>query len=155
MKLLVVSISGLAAVLYLSAMPPTTRRTLANGSQHSLAKAAPKIPGELLRQNKRVSDKLSALLMQQDPPLTDLQAASQGFTNLDQLFVTVHVSQNLSIPFDQLKTQEQTSGSLIKAIRALKPNADTKDELWEAAVQAVDDIEESYLTIAQSSSASM
>src|SRR5258708_15208 len=255
MKRLVISISGLLAVMYLSAMPPTTWRTPANGSQHNLAKAAPKTlgqlltqnkklsdklsvlltqqnpsvtdlqaasqgfrnldqlvvavhtshtlgipfdqlktaaqasgslskaiqllkpdahveseirkavlqalndldktPGVLLAQNKKLSDKLNNLLRQQDPPLTDPQAASQGFTNLGQLFAAVHASQNLSIPFDRLKTQEQTSGSLGKAIHTLKPNADTKAELWEAAVQAADDIEESYWAIAHSSSTSM
>ena len=112
-------------------------------------------PGALLAQNKRLADKLSALLRQQDPSLTDVQAASQGFTNLGDLFAAVHVSQNLSIPFDQLKTQEQTSGSLGNAIHTLKPNADTKAELWKAAEQAVDDLEESYWVIAQSFSPSM
>ena len=36
MKRLVISVGGLLAVMYLSAMPPTTQRTPA--SQHSLAK---------------------------------------------------------------------------------------------------------------------
>lgn len=155
MKRLLISISGLLAIMYLSALPPTTQRTPANGSQHSLAKAAAKTPDELLAQNKKLSCKLSALLSQQNPPVTDMQAASQGFTNLGDLFVAVHISLNLGIPFDQLKTQEQTSGSLGMAIHALKPNVDTKAELWEAAVQAADDIEESYWAIFHSSSTSM
>jgi len=155
MKRLVISISGLLAVIYISAMPSVTQRTRANGSQHSPAKAASKTSGELLAQNKKLSDKLSALLRQQNPPVTDMQAASQGFTNLGELFTAVHISHNLGIPFDQLKTQEQTSRSLGKAIHTLKPNADTKAELWKAAEQAVDDIEESYWVIAQSFSPSM
>src|SRR5260221_13966085 len=155
MKRLIISICGLLAVMYLSALPPTAQRTPANGSQHTLAKAAPKTPGALLTQNKKLSDKLTALLRQQDSPLADPQAASRGFTNVGQLFAAAHVSQNLSIPFDRLKTQEQTSGSLGKAIHTLKPNADTTAELWEAAVQAADDIEESYWAIAHSSSTSM
>jgi hypothetical protein len=155
LKRVVIIISGLLAVIYISAMPSATQRTSANGSQHSPAKAAPKTPGELLKQNKKLSDELSALLRQQNPPVTDMQAASQGFTNLGDLFAAVHVSQNLSIPFDQLKTQEQTSGSLGNAIHTLKPNADTKAELWKAAEQAVDDLEDSYWVIAQSFSPSM
>jgi hypothetical protein len=114
-----------------------------------------KTPGVLLMQNKKLSDALSALLRQQDPVLTDPQAASKGFTNLGELFTAAHISQSLGIPFDQLKIQEQTSGSLDKAIHALKPNADTKAELWEAALQAAGDIEESYWALAQSSSTSM
>jgi hypothetical protein len=136
MKRLVISISGLLAVLYLSAMPPT-RRTPANGSQHSLAKT----PGELLRQNKKVSEKVSALLRQQNPPVTDLQAASQGFTNLDQLVIAVHTSDNLGIPFNQLKTAARTTGSLNKAIHLLKPDAHVDDELREAVLQALDDLD--------------
>jgi hypothetical protein len=154
-KRLVIGISGLLAVIYISAMPSVTQRTRVNGSQHSPAKAAPKTSGELLAQNKKLSDKLSALLRQQNPPVTDMQAASQGFTNLGELFTAVHISHNLGIPFDQLKTQEQTSRSLGKAIHTVKPNADTKAELWKAAEQAVDDIEESYWVIAQSFSPSM
>jgi hypothetical protein len=72
------------------------------------------------------------------------------------VFVTaVHISDNLSIPFDQLKTAAQTSGNLWKAIHMLKPDADVKAEVWEAARQASDDLEESYRLIAQSSSPSM
>jgi ABC-type transporter Mla subunit MlaD len=156
MKRLVISIGGLLAVIYISAMPSATQRTPTNGSQHSRAKAAPKTPGELLKQNKKLSDKLSALLRHQNPPVTDIQAASQGFTNLGELFAAVHISQNLGIPFDQLKkTRAQTSGILGNAIHTLKPNADTKAELWKAAEQAVDDLEESYWVIAQSFSPSM
>lgn len=136
MKRLVISIGGLLAVLYLSAMPPT-RRTPANGSQHSLAKT----PGELLRQNKKVSEKVSALLRQQNPPVTDLQAASQGFTNLDQLVIAVHTSDNLGIPFNQLRTAARTTGSLNKAIHLLKPDAHVEDEIREAVLQALDDLD--------------
>jgi hypothetical protein len=82
MKRLVISISGLLVVMYLSALPPASQRTPAHGSQHSLVKATPKTPAELLRQNKQLSDKLSALLRQQNPPVTNLQAASQGCSYL-------------------------------------------------------------------------
>src|SRR5258708_14447102 len=103
MKRLVISISGLLAVMYLSAMPPTTWRTPANGSQHNLAKAAPKTLGQLLTQNNNLSDKLSVLLTQQNPSVTDLHAPPQGFRNLDQPRVTVHTSHNLGIPYRHLK----------------------------------------------------
>jgi hypothetical protein len=127
--------------MYLSALPPTTQRTPANGSQHTLAKAARKTPGELLTQNKKLSGKLSALLRQQNPPVTDMQAASQGFTNLGDLFVAVHISHNLGIPFVQLKSAAQTSGSLGKAIHVLKPDADVKAEIRKAALQTLDDLD--------------
>src|SRR5258708_1166898 len=140
MKRIIISICGLLAVMYPSALPPTTQRTPANGSQHTLAKAAPKTPGELLTQNQKLSDKLSVLLRQQNPPVADLQAASQGFRNLDQLVVAVHTSHNLGIPFDQLKTAAQASGRLSKAIQLLKPGADVEGEIREAVPQALDDL---------------
>src|SRR5258708_6741757 len=141
MKRLVISISGLLPVMYLSARPPTTWRTPANGSQHNLAKAAPKTLGQLLTQNKKLSDKLSVLLTQQNPSVTDLQAASQGFRNLDQLVVAVHTSHNLGIPFDQLKTAAQASGSLSKAIQLLKPDAHVESEIRKAVLQALNDLD--------------
>src|SRR5258708_20511212 len=127
MKRLIISICGLLAVMYLSALPPTTQRTPANGSQHTLAKAAPKTPGELLTQNQKLSDKLSVLLRQQDPPVTDLQAASQGFRNLDQLVVAVHTSHNLGIPFAQLMTPALPIRRLTESFQLLNPDPHVQD----------------------------
>jgi hypothetical protein len=171
MKAPVVAIIAFLTIIYLSALLAVAKRAQVQGcgaaaqeserthtapsSKVVAAKGGPQTPGELLTQNKRLSDKLSALLRQQDPPLTDLLAASQGFTNLGQVFAAVHISQNLDIPLDQLKAQEQTSGSLADAIHTLKPNADTKAELWKAAEQAVDDLEDSYWATARSFSPSM
>jgi hypothetical protein len=141
MTRLVISIIGLLAVIYLSAHPPATQRTPANGSQQSLAKAGPQTRGELLTQNKKLSDKLSVLLRQQNPPITDLQAASQGFKNLAQFVAAVHVSHNLGIPFDQLKSATQTSGTFAQAIHVLKPDADVKAAVREGALQALEDVD--------------
>jgi hypothetical protein len=128
------------------------RGATASGSQPSRAvpsskgetsKAGPKTPGELLTQNKKLSDKLSALLRHQNPPVTDLQAASRGFKILAQFVAAVHISHNLDIPFDQLKTQAQTSGSYSEAIRVLRPDADAKAEIKKAAEQYIDYMRES------------
>ena len=141
MKRLVISICGLLAVMYLSALLPATQRTPANGSQDSLVKAAPKTPGQPLALNKKTSDRLSVLLKQQNPPVTDLHAASQGFKNLDQFVAAAHTSHNLSIPFVLLKTAIQTSGSLSKAIRVLKPDVDVNAAVREATLQGLDDLD--------------
>jgi hypothetical protein len=141
MKRLVIGTSGLLVIIYLNVLPPTSQRIPADGLQQSLAKAAPKTPDELLRQNKKVSDKLSVLLGQQNPPVTDLEAASKGFKSLYQLVITVHASHNLGIPFEQLKTAVQTSGSLSKTIHVLKPDADVKAAVREAVLQALEDLD--------------
>src|ERR1700730_673430 len=96
MKTLVISIPGLLAFIYLGAIPPATQRTPASGNSHSAsssksesAKAGPKRPGERLCRNKQLSDKLSAILKQQNPRVTDLQTASQGFESLCQFVSAV------------------------------------------------------------------
>lgn len=114
-----------------------------SSSKGETSKAGPKTPGEQLTQNKNLSDKLSALLRHQNPPVTDLQAASRGFKILAQFVAAVHISHNLGIPFDQLKTQAQTSGSYSKAIHVLRPDADAKAEVKKAAEQYIDDMRES------------
>jgi hypothetical protein len=141
MKRLVISIGGLLAVMYLNTMLPATQCTRAKGSPHSLLTAAAKTPGQPQPLNKKVSDRLSALLSQQNPPVTDPQAASQGFKNLDQFVAAVHASQNLGIPFDELKTAAQTTGSLSKAIRVLKPDADVNAAVREATLQTLQDLD--------------
>ena len=149
----------LAVCMYISAMPAAAQRIQTQGrgatahrsdgphapssSTGEAAKAGPKTPGELLMQNKKLSDKLSTILKRQNPPVTDLQAASQGFKILVMFVSAIHVSDNLGIPFDQLQTQKQASGSLSKAIHVLKPDADANAEVKKAAKQVVDDMEES------------
>lgn len=59
----------------------------------------PKTAGDLLTQNTKLASNLQSLL----PSGTDLQTAAQGFKNLGQFVAAVHVSHNLSIPFDCLK----------------------------------------------------
>jgi hypothetical protein len=69
------------------------------------------------------------------PPGTDLKTAESGFKNHGQFIAALHVSKNLNIPFDQLKTKmtgvgttsstvqtSSTSMSLGKAIHTLRPD---------------------------------
>jgi hypothetical protein len=91
-----------------------------------------------LARDPKLSAKLSALL----PPGTDLAAASAGFKNLGQFVAAVHVSKNLGIPFDQLKSKMTGPPplSLGKAITALAPTADAKAALKQAKQQAKADL---------------
>jgi hypothetical protein len=115
-----------------------------NGKSPSVSSMeSSKTPGTLLAQNKNLASKLSALLAKQNPPITDLQAASMGFKNLGQFVSAVHVSNNLNIPFAQLKTAIQSDGSLGKAIKALRPDADAKAETKTAKKQTDEDMRES------------
>jgi len=98
-----------------------------------------KTPGDLLTQNTKLASKLQSLL----PAGTDLQGAAAGFKNLGQFVAAIHVSNNLGIPFDQLKEKMVGGESLGKAIQVLKPDVDAKAEAKKAQKQAKQDIRES------------
>jgi hypothetical protein len=77
-----------------------------------------------LANNPSLSARLQPLL----PANTTLQAAASGFKNQGQFIAALHVSHNLGIPFDQLKTEMTGSdrGSLGKAIQDLRPTLSSK-----------------------------
>jgi hypothetical protein len=70
-------------------------------------------------------------------PGLDLNVASQGFRNLGQFVAAAHVSNNLGIPFTELKTRMVTQNrSLGQAIQELRPNANASAEVAKAERQA-------------------
>ena len=121
-----------------------THGAMGNGKSASVSSMeSSKTPGTLLTHNTKLAGKLSALLAKQNPPITDLTAASSGFKNLGQFVSAVHVSNNLNIPFTTLKTEILKDGSLGKAIKALRPDADAKAEMKTAKKQTDEDVKES------------
>ena len=111
------------------------------GSSHNSALGGTTSPDQLLAKNSKLSQRLQALL----PSNMTVQDAAKGFKNLGQFVAAVHVSHNLGIPFDQLKSMMTASqhDSLGKAIHALKPDADAKSEAKKAKREADEDIDES------------
>jgi hypothetical protein len=89
-------------------------------------------PQDLLQQNPKLSDNLGKLL----PAGTDVQAAASGFKNLGEFVAAVHVSNNLGIPFADLKTKLLAGDSLGSAIQTLKPEADAQVEARKARARA-------------------
>lgn len=76
-----------------------------------------------LQNNTNLSSRLQNLL----PPNETLAQAAMGFKNQGQFIAALHVSQNLNIPFDQLKMQMLANHeSLGAAIRALRPDLTSK-----------------------------
>jgi hypothetical protein len=121
-----------------------THGDMGNGKSASVSSMeSSKTPGTLLTHNTKLAGKLSGLLAKQNPPITDLQAASMGFKNLGQFVSAVHVSNNLNIPFATLKTEILKDGSLGKAIKTLRPDADAKAEAKTAKKQTDEDVKES------------
>jgi pectate lyase len=113
----------------LSARPTSPTKGLTGGQ---------KTPSEMLQQNKNLSSKLSTILAKQN--ITNIQDAAQGFKNLGQFVAAVHVSQNLGIPFTQLKSDMMNGDSLGKAIHALKPDVNSQAESKKGLKQANEDI---------------
>jgi hypothetical protein len=111
-----------------------------NSSADSHSSGA-KTPDQQLSNNTKLSNKLQGLL----PTGTNVQLAAQGFKNLGQFVAAVHVSHNLGIPFDQLKTKMigPPKESLGKAIHALKPTANSREETKKGEKQAKQDIDDS------------
>jgi cytoskeletal protein RodZ len=80
---------------------------------------------------------LIAQLQSRLPAGTDVLKASMGFRNLTQFVSAVHASQNLSIPFDKMRTaMVDEKKSLSNAIRALKPTATATIEAQRADYDA-------------------
>lgn len=109
-----------------------------SSSEHSSTTTGNKTISDKLSNNTQLAGKLQSLL----PPGTNLQTSAQGFKNLGQFVAAVHVSHNLGIPFDQLKSQMigPPKESLGKAIHALKPDAKSSSEVKTAKKQAKQDI---------------
>jgi hypothetical protein len=84
---------------------------------------------------------LASRLQPKLPAGLNAQNAADGFKNLGQFVAAVHLSDNLSIPFEQLKAKVTGPGavSLGKAIQDLRPDLDRHaidDELKKAKQQA-------------------
>ncbi len=81
------------------------------------------------------------------PAGSTLQSAASGFRNQGQFIAALHVSQNLGIPFDQLKTQMVTDGlSLGQAIQKLRPSSNSKTAVTEAETETQEDLKTTSTT---------
>ena len=94
-----------------------------------------------MQSNPQLTSRLTPLL----PSGMSLESAAQGFKNQGQFIAALHVSKNLSIPFDQLKTEMTGSNhrSLGQAIETLRPNADAGAEAKKADDEAKADVKAS------------
>jgi hypothetical protein len=117
----------------------TTRTTAKTATTSAVTTATPTTTVSLtpvqqkLQKNTNLASKLSSRL----PAGTDLMTAAAGFRNLGQFVAAVNVSNNLDIPFAQLKTMMVTENkSLGQAIQALKPVASATVEAQHAEYDA-------------------
>jgi hypothetical protein len=107
---------------------------------------------EQLAANKEEEKKLSLQLQALLPPRTSLKDACAGFKNLNDCVAALHVSPNLNLKFNCLKwdvTGAKPAGdvndkaiTLSKAIRELKPDANSRAEAKTAEKRAREDIKD-------------
>jgi hypothetical protein len=81
------------------------------------------------------STRLAALV----PSGMSAQEACAGFRTVEECAATLHASQNLSIPFEDLKSRVTGGTKLGVAIHQLKPDANVKAEVRKAEEQARSD----------------
>lgn len=118
--------------------PPSSATTASQGrgtppATTAPVQKAPKAPTPLTVPPS-LATKVEPLL----PPGTTVATASTGFKNLGQFIAAVHVSNNLGIPFDSLKSKVTGASalSLGQAIHELKPDANSANEVKKAQQQA-------------------
>lgn len=97
-------------------------------------------PDKALSQNAQLDRKLQSMLPQGTTP----QEACSGFKTVGECVAAIHVSHNLDIPFNDLKTKMTGSSheKLGKAIQDLKPTANAKAEEKKARQQTEEDLKQ-------------
>lgn len=118
--------------------PETQRAPESKGKPEQAG--ARKTTSQQLAQNPKLSARLEKLL-----PGANLQEASSGFKNVGLFVAAAHVSNNLNIPFSQLKTTMigPPEKSLGEAIHQINPDVDAKAEAKKAQKQAKKDMDDS------------
>lgn len=79
---------------------------------------------------------LASRLAKAFPPATDIRAAAAGFKDFFQFMTTVQASNNLGIPFEQMKATILAGVPLPEAIQLLKPEANASREARRAEREA-------------------
>ena len=127
-------------------------KTVPHVSNNSPAKGPSMTVSQRIEKNPKLAARLQLLL----PDKMTLDQAAEGFKNRGLFIAALHVSQNLNIPFADLKaammgTKSGTTGSakpesLGKAIHDLKPTADATSETHKADAEAQDDLKATSTT---------
>jgi hypothetical protein len=124
-----------------SAKAPTTPPGQAKHGTTSTTKVAATSVPPAMPKNPKLVAKLQGLL----PAGMTVEQAADGFKNQGQFIAALHVSNNLGIPFEDLKASMVTDGmSLGSSIQALKPTSDATTETERANKQARADLNDDH-----------
>jgi hypothetical protein len=127
---------AIAAAILAMAAPVSTRQRAAAPVRTTAAKRtvkpAPSPVQKELQRNLVLADSLRGRF----PTGTDLNAAAGGFRRLELFVATVHVSNNIDIPFSELKRRIVNDGmTLGQAIQDMRPQS----RYWQEARRAEDE----------------
>jgi hypothetical protein len=92
----------------------------------------PSLPPEKAGDYKPLAENLKKQL----PDGADLRESAAGFRNLGDFVSAVHASNNLQIPFKEVKARMMNGGNLVSAIAALRPEMDASVEARKARATA-------------------
>jgi hypothetical protein len=95
-------------------------------------RASTTVPAEKIGEYKALAESLSKRL----PEGTDLRESASGFRNLGDFVSAVHASDNLKIPFPDVKARMMNGGNLDMALAALRPDIDAGIEARKARAAA-------------------
>ena len=111
---------------------PTTTTTTTNTPTSGETTPPPALP-----KNPKLVERLQNLL----PKGTDINKAAADFRNQGQFVAAVHVSNNLGIKFEDLKSRMVDDGmSLGQAVKKLRPEVDANQAVTTATAQANNDL---------------
>src|SRR5579884_1426 len=136
------------------------------GSEAAAAARSPRPGGPAAAANVDVGSRvaanpaLSTVIQPLLPPGATIATAAAGFRNQGQFIAALHVSRNLGIPFDQLKSEltENHPDSLGQAIHQLRPDLSrntVRSAVRQARRQAEQDIDAAQLESKLSSNAAL
>lgn len=129
--------STTAAKATKNARSTTTTTTTTTTTSNTTGTGTTPVTLTRVQQKLQKNTKLAAKLQARLPVGTDLMLAAAGFKNLGQFVAAVNVSNNLQIPFADLKTSMVTEGlSLGQSIQALRPAASATVEASRAEYDA-------------------
>jgi hypothetical protein len=117
---------------------PVSTGQHADGPARSTAprRAAPKPTPSLVQKDLQRNEVLANGLRARLPQGTDLNAAAAGFRRLELFVATVHASNNVDVPFYELKRRIVNDGmTLGQAIQDMLP----KSRYWDEARRAEDE----------------
>lgn len=120
--------------------PPGTTSGNPNSTSRPSGTSSRESPDKALSQNRQLDSKLQSML----PEGTTPQEACSGFKTVGECVAAIHVSHNLDIPFNDLKSKMTGSSheKLGKAIQDLKPTANAKAEEKKAKQQTEQDLKQ-------------